>query len=332
MLILKGPVPPFTNLSNPELTTLLSTIREKAIMPTHLNPQQRALIYQEKYRKDLLIDPVVVNLNGEEFTLQPIDRGQDVPALKAGLFKALSLMETPEDFDNVPNLLKGLKQSGLTINTTLVRKVINRLTKAGRQNVVLQCARRGEETGFNLKNAEIVRQILWSFQRKADDADFEAGQTQKALKWSEHLFELLELPQYCGKGIPQGLVDPRTHPLTVGVLLELAAVRAERHLGGKDVGGHVEQYAKRLLATGVDLRAPKEEKAIPLWLGSVVPVVFGIKTALKVLDPRSATAEALRPLYERLEKDLAQQRSQHGGNPSSSLGGQTYDKLLGSSQ
>lgn len=269
-------------------------------MPTHLSAEQRELVYKLRNRKSLTTDPVVANLGGEEFTLQPIDRTTDVPPLRKSLFNALDLMKTKADWDILPRLLEGLRHAGLKLSTAALNSIVRKTARAGREDIILASLREVEATGFQLNRSEFVRQILWCFQSMAMNSDFDVKTTKKALAWSEQIFDMIELPAHAGEGLAAGEVDPRTQSLSVGILLELAAARALKHLDGKDVDGKVAKYAEMMASTSLHFGSPTSEKATRHWCSERLPVLFGMRAALKILDPTSETAKKLKAASDSL--------------------------------
>lgn len=214
-------------------------------------------------------------------------------------------MSTNEDYENIPRLLEGLRNARAKLVPNTSAKVTMKLGQKGQQHVILDCARRGEKTGFDLSDYELVRQVLWFFHSKAAVAEFDQDETKKALAWSEQIFELMQLPENCGKGIKGDQLDPRTQPLTVGVLLELAAVKAAKFQDGKDVDGKVEKYAKQLLATGVNIAEPSAHpKEKNFWLATVFPLVHGLKVAVEVLGSSSQVAQELKAAKDKLDRSV----------------------------
>lgn len=263
--------------------------------------------------------------------MKPLNRVQDLPSATASLYKAIRLMETAEDFENVPRLLEGLKNARAKLDNLFAEKITKALGQKGQQHVILDCARRGEKTGFDLRNDELVRQILWFFHEKAVKADFEGGETAKALKWSEQLFELLELPE--NKVTEKGAMVPKAQPLNVGVLLSLAAQSAKNGHDGKDADGKVEKYAKQLLATDLNIEEPQQSRETSLWLGRTFPLVYGIRNAVDVLGSSSKTGKQLQSAGSQLQATVDKQLQQYnelqksaGGERSSSA--QLYDTFL----
>lgn len=273
-------------------------------MPSHLTSDQRNLIYKQRNHKSLITDPVIATLDGEEFTLRPINRRQDLPNLRKSLYAAAELMKTKGDWDNLPRLLEGLRHGGLKTTPNALTILSRKAGSAGRQDVLLECARQVEATGYRLYDSEVVRQTLWWFQAMAVDSKFEAEATKKALAWSEQIFEMMELPQHVGKGVKEGELDPRVQPQSVAILLELAAARASKHLDGKDVDGKVAKYAERLSQTSLDFGTPAEMANQSHWISTSLPALYGMKTALKILDPASEASQKLQVASGALEEKI----------------------------
>lgn len=240
-----------------------------------------------------MTDPVVANLGGEEFTLQPINRITDVPPVRKSLFDAINLMKTKADWDILPRLLEGLRHAGLKTSIAALTSITRKAARAGRQDIILACVRQVETTGFQLNRSEVVREILWSFQSMALHSDFDAETTKKALTWSEQIFDMIELPAHAGEGLAAGEVDPRTQATSVGILLQLSAARALKHLEGKDVDGKVVKYAEMLASTSLDFGTPRNDFDRRHWSSERLPVLYGMKAALKILDPTSEAAKKL---------------------------------------
>lgn len=301
MLISAGAVPSFTDVSSPELQGLLTTIREKVFLPAHLSESQTLLIEKEKYRRQLET-PTKATIAGEEFTLKPLSK-LERPNVRRSLATAIELMKEKRDWDNLPNLLKGLKTAGeLRLTNTwkpTLRKVVSRLGTAGRQDVLLECLRRGSETGITLSSRSFATGIFTQFHRKAFNSDFSPQDTKKAFSWAEQVAVLMENPEHAGNTNLAGEDDPRTSPEIIGVLLDLAAVNCSKNLGGKDEDNKVASYTEKFLSTPVALKPVPDVKGraghdLNRWLWSAVPVLHGLNLAQIILGPKSKYADELR--------------------------------------
>jgi hypothetical protein len=197
-----------------------------------------------------------------------------------------------------------------------------------------------------------VNEIFWRLQDKAFASDWSAEETKQAFAWAEMFLDMLEDERHAGSKLIKGHQDPRVQPQVIGLVLQMAAVRAERHLAGKDEDGKVAKYAERLLALPLDselgsfyfgelddsglaprlvrLRKWREEalasgeefsKAEVLetlesslrddfvnhWLLYSVPILHGMKTAKKVLNPTSKLATELEIRIQELERLIPEQ-------------------------
>ncbi|KAF8851367.1 hypothetical protein BDZ45DRAFT_631770 [Acephala macrosclerotiorum] len=301
VLLRHGAVPSFTDVSSPELQGLLTTIREKVFLPAHLSESQTLLIEKEKYRKQLET-PTKATIAGEEFTLKPLPK-LERPNVRRSLATAVELMKEKRDWDNLPNLLKGLKTAaGLGLTNTwkpVLRKVASRLGNAGRQDVLLECLRRGSETGITLSSRNFATTIITQFHRKAVDSDFNPQETKKAFSWAEQAAVLMENPEHAGNTNLAGEDDPRTSPEVIGILLDLAAVNCSKNLSGKDEDNKVASYAEKFLNTPVALKPVPDVKGrdgygLNRWLWTGVPILHSLNLAQSILGPKSKYADELR--------------------------------------
>ena len=214
-------------------------------------------------------------------------------------------MKTKADWDNAPRLLEGLWHGRPGETYRVLRKFVNIARKAGRQDILLQCARQVSGTGYRLNDVTLVRHTLDSFQNMASESNFDPETTKKALAWSEQIFEMMELEEHIGKkGVKEGAVDPRVDARCVGILLGLAAARASRHLDGKDADGKVAKYAQRLSSTSLDFGKADAVESQNMWAVGTLPALYGMKTALKILDPASEVSQKLNVASKALHEEI----------------------------
>ncbi|KAL2062695.1 hypothetical protein VTL71DRAFT_5767 [Oculimacula yallundae] len=327
-----GAVPKFTEVSSPELQELLTNVREKIFLPTHLSKEQRDLIFMAKYREKLATDPAKAIIAGEEFTLKPIDVTKDRPGQWGSLYKALLLMPEAKDWTNLPNLLEGLKTAGFKIERDhRFEIVVRKLCQNGQHGILLECLRRAEETGLTLTDPLRVIQIFFFMQQKAFTSGWDAEDTKKALAWAEMVKELMQEPKH------RLLKDsePVANLFEInGILLELAAVRAAKHQDGKDVDGKVEKYARELLASPRDFEARRDTSlGMNGWLSWYVPAGHGLKLAQTVLGPSSDLSVALGKVRQVLDPLLLTAKDELAATPTTSghprIGVTMYEKTLG---
>ncbi|KAI9047388.1 hypothetical protein LZ554_008834 [Drepanopeziza brunnea f. sp. 'monogermtubi'] len=352
-----GAIPSFTEVSSPELQDLLTRIRERIFLPAHVNESQRKLIFSPKHAKSLEVEPAIANIAGEDFRLRHLELTRDVPSRRTAVLKALRLMKEKRDWDNLPNLLGGLKNAGCQHGPQVRLAVVGKAGKAGRQDTVLECLRRAEFTGLTLQHLEMPTQVLYWMAQKAVAADWDAQETKKALAWAEMVRDMMEEPKHKvmpKRDIPKYLDASKDQPEVPGILLQLAAVRATQI--GKDEGGKVERYAKELLGApmgfqevgkevGKEVRKEVGKEAgkdiaqkvytfhPTFWLSTHAMVLHGIKLALPLLDAESKVGAGLKAKYEELEplvlavRDQLVAEQETKGKPSHSV--EVYEKLLG---
>ncbi|EKD14710.1 hypothetical protein MBM_06921 [Drepanopeziza brunnea f. sp. 'multigermtubi' MB_m1] len=342
-------IPSFTEVSSPELQDLLTRIRERIFLPAHVNKSQRKLIFSPKHAKSLEVEPAIANIAGEDFRLRHLELTRDVPSRRTAVLNALRLMKEKRDWDNLPNLLGGLKNAGCQHGPQVRLAVVGKAGKAGRQDTVLECLRRAEFTGLTLQHLEMAIQVLYWMAQKAVAADWDAQETKKALAWAEMVRDMMEEPKHKvmpKRDIPEYFGTSKDQPEVPGILLQLAAVRATQT--GKDEGGKVERYAKELLGApkgfqevgkGVGKEAGKDttqkvHTSHPtFWLSTHAMVLHGIKVALPLLDAESKVGAGLKAKYEELEplvlavRDQLVAEQETKGKPSHSV--EVYEKLLG---
>jgi hypothetical protein len=330
-------VPSFTETSSPELDKIFATFRQKVFLPAHLSKAQRDLVFKTKHMRMVAADPITVSVGGENFQLEHIDNRVDVPNSRKGFFRALHLMQDKRDWDNLPRFLSGLHQARRGPAKMQQFMMIRKAAEAGRLDVIIECARRVSETGFELKDPILVNTIVANIQNIAMVSNWDVKETKRALTWVEMVSVMLEDERHAGGRKVANNDDPRVSPELIGVLLELSAVRAARHLGGKDEHGKVDDYAGRLLSRPLDLepaeKSPDNTKDAHVanhWLSSVIPIVHGMKVARTVLDPASETTAKLKAKELELENLISQEREYviNSKLETSFRGLALYDKLL----
>jgi hypothetical protein len=284
-------------------------------------------------------EPVIASVGGEEFQLEHIDRTKDKPNSRKALFKILKLMQDKKDWDNLPLFLSGLSRAGIKRTNAQHFTIVKRAADAGRLDVVLECARRASETGFVLNDPSLVTKFVSKIQANAMDSNWDLKKTKKALSWIEMISVMLEEEKHGWSGSAAKEGDPRVSPFLIGTLLELSAVRAARHLGGKDEDGNVARLAEILLNIPSDMKPVDKSQdnsvdvhEVNRWVLSAVPVAHGIVVARTVLDPSSEVAQKLGVKESQLRKLITQEREFILNNipekPFNATSLAMYDKLL----
>ncbi|ESZ93400.1 hypothetical protein SBOR_6220 [Sclerotinia borealis F-4128] len=253
-----GHVPSFLPTSSPELDDLLSKYRKNLFLPAHLSEYDQELVYGSRHAPALLSDPVKVHIGEEEFVLEHINRLTDLPHTTKGFRKVLNLMTDNKDWDNLPNLLEGLRDCKRPLTQPLYCQMIRKAGLMGRMDAIIESARRVRATGFSLQDEEVVQTVMYWIYHKAKNSGFEKKETKQALAWAEMVVDLLEDPKHAGHKDPfldTDENDVRALPDVIGILLDLSAICAAKETNMKDVDGKVMTYTTRLLGTPYDLSA-----------------------------------------------------------------------------
>jgi hypothetical protein len=280
-------------------------------MPAHLSKSQQDLIYLDKHQRTLNIEPVFATIQGEKFQLEHIDRVKDVPGNNS-LNRAMDLMKEPHDWDNIPSFLKGFKDAKRAIHPKDHVRMTRKACMAGRHDIIIECARRVDDTGFRLVAMDLVAELMWQLQDRAFKSNWSVKETKQALKWAEMVSDILEDPRHSGSRVVKTKLDPRIRPEVIGVLLQLAAVCATRFSDGVDTDQDVARYATRLLGSNLDvgletLRTVEGDplQHINLYLTHTVPVLHGMKLAQPILG---GSFMALEERTVKLEEAIVAQR------------------------
>lgn len=290
--------------------------RNNAVMPAHLAKNQRDMIIKPKYKKQLESEPVIANLSGEEFELKWL--GTSKPSDTLTFNKAINLF-VAKDWDNLPNLLEGLKSGGWNLmRKNWPMKLMIKALDAGRLDMVMESLRRVEDTGLRMKTKREAITIFRTLLRKAQ-ADATVQDITKTLLWAEQAVDLMSDPRHALKRKYDD--DPTNSPDVVALVLDIAAVRASKFFGGVDEDSKVMKWARRVAGMKdlpfepffledikesfeaiPDIEAPTEIGIIA-WLHTRLDVMHGMKLAGEIL-PGSPVAKDLQQTYDYLHPQL----------------------------
>jgi len=315
-------MPSFTPTSHiPELDTLLSTVRSRIFLPAHLRTPQRALIFRTRHHALLRSDPVVLEIGNESVTLAPLDMTKDIPSSWRSIVRAMQLMSSRSDWNNLVSLLEGMKTAGRRWKSWQLEKIVRDAGNSGMSAVVVECVRAAGRTGLYLRDARVVREAMWACRSRGVVGGWSKAETAGALRNAEQIAEALEGSLHWGDAHkrPEG-VDPRREADVLGVLVELAAQRAVRWQGGEDVDGKVEMYVKRLVSNLQGSQSVGEGAAMEVrdqgevkgnWASSAdyelmrwVPVRNGLKLAKDVLKDKMPSPDVVDQNVNKLESVL----------------------------
>lgn len=246
----------FSPTSSPELDDVLTTIRNKILLPSYLPQDQRKQLFSPKHEQKLRQNPITMEIDSEVLRFGHMDLMKDLPNTRKLLYDAVGRMQTREDFENLPRLLEGLHSAGRRLQTRDYVRIARIAAERGCLYTVIESARMARRTGMRLDASEKVAEILAYVQLKAIDASSKGDKaavaaSDKALLWSEMVVDLLQGDLH-GRRIPQGQKDDRfplhLDPQVLAAPLHMAAQVATQAHGGKDLDGKVAKYAKDVVS------------------------------------------------------------------------------------
>ncbi|OLN85803.1 hypothetical protein CCHL11_09204 [Colletotrichum chlorophyti] len=343
----------FDKTTTPGLAPILEEIQSNIILPYYLPIHQRKRVFSEKAKHRLKNDPVYLEIDGLEHRFAHINE-ESLPASRDITWKALRAMQTPDDWNNFARLLSGMRNAGRHYSQTDFAKMIRIAGAQGQIYTIIDAARQVRKTGLRLDNSEKVNEVLHFVQMRAVDAEWDKEKTEQALRWTEIVLEMLEDESHKPDNrklkkrlAEQGQVPHRFElfkdPQILGAALHLSAVLAVKHNEGKDVGGKVEAFARKVVArwpAGKGLLELHPEEAYAdradgvaylvnsrtQYLSYASPILHGLLLATRVVE---------KPLAQRLQgiaaalgaevKDVVENQ-----NFPAERGLKTYNALFGS--
>ncbi|KAF2727843.1 hypothetical protein EJ04DRAFT_450542, partial [Polyplosphaeria fusca] len=216
------------------------------LLPLHLTPDQKKLIYDKENIGRLEAEPIDITLGNVTLTLEHLDITKDIPNRWATVRAIINSSSTRQDWENVVRMMEGFKQAGVRLRPDWQEKIIRRLNLAGMQHLVLRAVQQSSRTGLQLKTGGLVHVVLRGQHMRAAGAEWSEEETRKALSAAEQIIELLENREHLG-GTALTPGDLRSSPFVIAYPAELAAVRAKRHTKERDEDGKVLRYTSRLM-------------------------------------------------------------------------------------
>ncbi|KAK8123525.1 hypothetical protein PG999_003443 [Apiospora kogelbergensis] len=301
----------FTPTSSTELDELLSTIRMKIILPSYLSLTQRKQLMSKRYEKKLAADPVIIDIDGEILKfryLAPLSGG--IPNTEKSVMQAVTAFETEDDFVNLRPLVEGIHNTNRKLDADFWNKMTRVVGSKGRIYEMIELARRAKWTGYRLDDSERVNELLLYVQLKAAEGGWSKGETEKALRWSEMVIELLQTDAHMPKS-SQASSRLEYDPQVLLAPLNLASsLVAKAGVDTENVMEKVTKYARdvvRLWPEGKQLKELHQPEAyqsrnnmaylaVPnKFVALAAPLLHGLESAVQVVkDP-----ELLRQLQAR---------------------------------
>ncbi|KAF2113860.1 hypothetical protein BDV96DRAFT_648100 [Lophiotrema nucula] len=239
-------LPSFHEPSTPELATLLSTLQSRVLLPQHLSKEQQKLVYKLENKPKLEAEPIEITVGDVTLPLEHLDRTKDLPDRWSHVKEILDKSETETDFENVLRMLEGCRDANVRLKPANKEKIVRGMTRKDMQHLVLKAVQRSDRTSMRLRKESFIITVMRSMHLKAFKSGWAEADTKKGLSYAEQVVALMEEKDNLGK-VDLTPADPRSSPWVIAPVAELAAVRAKKHTGGKDLDGKVQKYAARLM-------------------------------------------------------------------------------------
>ncbi|KAK3356946.1 hypothetical protein B0T25DRAFT_579094 [Lasiosphaeria hispida] len=298
----------FSKTKDPKLNELLTTIRDKIILPSYLPLDQQKKMYNAKYKQALETDPIILTIDGEELRFGYRDRLTELPNTKKSFKQAVDAMAAAKDFQNLPKLLEGVTQhAARKLDPSFYSMVVRKAGKNGDIQLILDAVRNVKRTGLKLDHSITINELLVLIQKAAIDEDWQLRALELALKRTQTVLDLLEgEPRHA----PSRARGPEIRsfpfyrdPQFLAMRLHLAAALAIKQSGGKGTKERVVKYTEELLrlwpgkAGLLDLQPAEAykyefemgymlDRNVYLW--AAAPVLNGLKLAAEVVEPELA--------------------------------------------
>ncbi|PHH70694.1 hypothetical protein CDD80_5792 [Ophiocordyceps camponoti-rufipedis] len=194
----------FTPSDNKELDQVLEQIQYTIIFPALLPTKQQKIIFDPSKREYMEENPVVIEVENQEFRLRPLDRLKGIENANTLFVKALCKMETPKDWSNMATLLAGYKKAHVVLRKSHWGQMVRRASSSGNMQAVIECIKQWNETVFMMASHEVACRLFAGNNERIyrDDADLK--KTRRVWAQSEMLMDLLNRPEHSLK-----VKDPR---------------------------------------------------------------------------------------------------------------------------
>lgn len=244
-------------------------------------------MFKTKHAQRLEEEPITVNINEkEQFTLRPMSL--DSLPTKQDSLHVFHLMESNNDFNNFIPFLRGLWMSDIRLSTNRWEYLIRKAARAGKLNLILECARQEPHTGLSLDKINLARRFFYELHVLAQEADFKGPATAQALRLAETAVRTMDWNDSSEKRV-EPTKNPKNQPFVIGTLLELSAARSINDLGGKDENSEVLKYVNKLLASWrfgqfepVVTKESRRRETLDRWLQEILPIFNGMRLSLSV--------------------------------------------------
>jgi hypothetical protein len=301
------------------------------------------MVFKASRHQKLQENPLILQEGDKEIQVEPV-KPEDRPKISRTLHSIIDLMNEPDDFRKIPEVLKGLNQASRPANAEIATKITRKANEMGLQDVTMRCARGVKNTGFNLGNVEVADEAILGAHLMAQQSEWTKEGLEAASKYAWNITRLLDEPRHSGKNqkirkpVPHGTLNlnPSAQPHFIGILLELSALQAVKYNDRNDMEGRVGNFADKFLATWENKEEawpnhPNDTHRCNHVLAQWAPTWFGLKAAVQVRDldasQKKGLKEHLAELTEALT-DAKQTLLEHDKKANDRRGVKLFDELL----
>lgn len=301
-------------------------------MPAALSPQHKRLIFRRRHDELLNKDPgITVTMDdGEEIRLRPTNE-MSKPARKGYQTQFLKQLEDSKStWNNLLPFLQGIVMARDMPSAHFWEKLTRKAGEAGREGVLLDCAKSVDKTEFRLSRPGVAREFFIAFHRRAAADGFKGATLEAVWNRAQNVALMLESPDHiqrkpnnaseAGERQPEesDQADVRSDPTVLATLLELSS-----HMALKDktdsLKKTVASYATKVAyiiqnglpsASSTKDGKPTEAQARIMLSNEVEAGVImeeAIKTALEVGSVKADDKVTLKNHLDTLSKKLQRQ-------------------------
>ncbi|KAL8675715.1 MAG: hypothetical protein Q9224_007401 [Gallowayella concinna] len=194
--------------------------------------------------------------------------------------------------------LTGLQTAKRRIRSGQLEKMVRKMAEKGGLGVVMEIARRVEDTGMKLGDVGVTREIMWGAVWRCMNSGYTEEAVRDGAKFVNAIWEMLSEERHVDKTIRGRDGDPKTNPEIAGVVMWMRAVQSTLFSESKDPDDQVKKAVETVLAVwkNADLKINEEGRGwydanhkLLMW----APVWHGMKISRKILGQNTSLGRDL---------------------------------------
>ena len=208
-----------------------------------------------------------MRIGNEVLPLKPLNHLRNEPATRKSIVRILELMKTGQDWSNLPGFLQGLKTAKRKLKDKQWEKIVRRAGEEGRLGIVMECARRVEDTGLGMGKLGVVSEVMWAIVDRVNSASAsgkggwnDPKTLDEAARTVMAVWEMTREQEH-NKLRKDNSKSPRRAPEIVGVVLQVLAARALIQPSSMSpiMKAEVEKFARRIVRLPLDKTSHKPD-------------------------------------------------------------------------